>query len=518
MRVSLHKEYGVMKKRPVCLIVRDGWGQGREDNTNAIHVARTPFTDAYEASNPTTLVATSGLSVGLPDGYQGNSEVGHLNIGSGRIMYQSLTRIDKSVTDGDFFTNKAFVGAIDEAKKRSATLHLMGLIQEEGVHAVTRHCIALLDLCKRRDFHNVLVHAITDGRDTPPRSAREHLAFLQSGMDKMGIGRVATVIGRYFAMDRDKRWDRTELAYRALMQGQGKAVATWQAAIDDAYAAGENDEFIKPRLINFSGIGANDVVIFFNFRFDRTRQLTMAIVEPSFKEFATIPNTIHFVAMTHYYDKGRFTEAYPEIPTTNILGEVLAAHGLKQLRCAETEKYAHVTFFFNGQRNDPFKNEDRILVNSPKVATYDLKPEMSAFEVRDKLVEAIASDKYDVVMTNFANCDMVGHTGVFSATVKAVETIDTCVHDVVEAVVAKGGACIVSADHGNAEQMMLADGSPMTSHSTNPVPLMLIGAGRIRLRDNGRLCDIAPTMLELLGIEKPAEMTGTSLIVRSGTL
>ena len=456
---------------------------------------------------------TSGLSVGLPEGYQGNSEVGHLNIGSGRIMYQSLTRIDKSVSDGDFFSNKAFCGAIDTAKQRKSTLHLIGLIQEEGVHAVTRHCVALLDLCKRRGFSNVLVHAITDGRDTPPKSAREHLALLQSGIDNTGIGRVATVIGRYYAMDRDKRWDRTELAYRALMQGQGKAVDSWQAAIDDAYAAGENDEFVKPRLINFTGVGANDAIVFFNFRFDRTRQLTMAIAEPSFSEFPVVKHSIHFVAMTHYYDKGNFTEAYPEIPSTNILGEVLAKNGLTQLRCAETEKYAHVTFFFNGQRNDPFPGEDRILINSPKVATYDLKPAMSAFEVRDKLVAAIASDKYDVVITNFANCDMVGHTGVFAATVKAVQTVDTCVHDVVEAALAKGGACIVAADHGNAEQMKLADGSPMTAHSVNPVPLMLIGAGKVRLHDNGRLCDLAPTMLELLGIAKPAEMTGESLII-----
>ncbi len=503
-----------MKKRPVCLILRDGWGQGKNDDTNAIHMARTPFTDAFMASNPNTLIQTSGLSVGLPEGYQGNSEVGHLNIGSGRIMYQSLTRIDKSVSDGDFFSNKAFCDAIDIAKKRESTLHLIGLIQEEGVHAVTRHCIALLDLCKRRGLRNVLVHAITDGRDTPPQSARQHMAFLQSGIDKTSVGRVATVIGRYFAMDRDKRWDRTELAYRALMQGQGKSVSSWQAAIDDAYAAGENDEFIKPRLVDFAGVGQDDVIIFFNFRFDRTRELTMAIVEQSFKEFAVVKNSIHFVAMTHYYDKGNFVEAYPEIPSTNILGEVLSANGLAQLRCAETEKYAHVTFFFNGQKNDPFPGEDRILVNSPKVATYDLKPDMSALEVRDKLVEAIASDKYDVVVTNFANCDMVGHTGVFGATVNAVETIDTCVHDVVEAVLSKGGACIVSADHGNAEQMKLADGSPMTSHSVNPVPLMLIGAGKPKFRDGGKLCDIAPTMLELLGIPKPAEMTGESLIAR----
>jgi 2,3-bisphosphoglycerate-independent phosphoglycerate mutase len=503
-----------MKKRPVCLIIRDGWGKGENNDANAIYKAKTPFTDHYESAYPTTVIATSGLAVGLPAGYQGNSEVGHLNIGAGRVMYQSLTRIDKSVSDGDFFTNKAFLDAIAHAKKNNSTLHLIGLVQEEGVHAVTRHCVALLKLCKQQNFSNVLIHALTDGRDTPPRSALEHLALLQKGIDETGVGRIASLIGRYFAMDRDKRWDRTELAYRAIMQGQGKAVLGWKEGIADAYSAGENDEFIKPRLINYKGISENDAFIFFNFRFDRTRQLTMAIVEPTFKEFPTIPHKLHFTVMTHYYDNGNFFEAYPEIPTTNILGEVLSKNNLKQLRSAETEKFAHVTFFFNGLRNDPFPGEDRILVNSPKVATYDLKPEMSAFEVRDKLVEAIKSDKYDVIICNFANCDMVGHTGVFEATVKAVETIDTCVHDVVEAALAVGGLCLVCADHGNAEQMKLADGSPMTSHTTNPVPLMIIGAGNLKLRSDGTLADLAPTMLEFLEIKQPAEMTGKSMIVK----
>ncbi len=503
-----------MKKKPVCLIIRDGWGKGKNTDENAIFMAKTPFTDTYESTCPTTIIASSGLAVGLPDGDQGNSEVGQLNIGSGRVMYQSLTRIDKSISDGDFFTNRAFLAAIDHAKKHKSILHLIGLIQEEGVHAVTRHCVALLRLCKQQGVRDVLVHALTDGRDTPPRSALEHLALLQRGMDETGVGRVASLIGRYYAMDRDKRWDRTELAYRALMQGQGKAVKDWKQGIEDAYACQENDEFIKPRLIDYSGMGGNDGVIFFNFRFDRTRQLTKAIVEPSFSEFTTIPHSVHFVAMTHYYDHGHFEEAYPEIPTVNILGEVIASNGLKQFRSAETEKFAHVTFFFNGLRNDPFPGEDRVLVNSPKVATYDLKPEMSAFEVRDKLVEAIRSGVYDVVICNFANCDMVGHTGVFVAAVKAVETVDTCVHDVVEAALAKGGVCIVTADHGNAEQMKLADGSPMTAHTVNPVPLMLIGAGNVRLREGGKLSDIAPTMLEFLDIPKPKEMTGTSLIIR----
>jgi 2,3-bisphosphoglycerate-independent phosphoglycerate mutase len=503
-----------MKKKPLCLIIRDGWGKGKDTDENAIFVAKTPFTDHYESHFPLTVIASSGLSVGLPQGYQGNSEVGHLNIGSGRVIYQSLTRIDKSISDGDFFSNKAILDAIAHAKKNNSTVHLIGLIQEEGVHAVTRHCIALLKMCKEHGAPSVAIHALTDGRDTPPKSAIEHLQLLQDGIDNVGFGRIASLIGRYFAMDRDTRWDRTEIAYRAIMQGVGKKVRSWKEGIEDAYASGENDEFIKPRLIDYQGMGKDDCIIFFNFRFDRTRQITKAIVEPSFSEFTTVPHNVHFVAMTHYYDNGHFKEAFPEMSNANLLGEVISGSGLRQFRCAETEKFAHVTFFFNGQRNDPYPGEERTLVNSPKVATYDLQPEMSAFEVRDKLVDAIASGSYDVVICNFANCDMVGHTGVFTAAVKAVETIDACVHDVVEAVIARGGVCIVTADHGNAEQMKLADGSPMTAHTTNPVPLMLIGAGNVRLREGGKLSDIAPTMLEFLDIPKPAEMTGTSLVER----
>lgn len=501
-----------MGKRPVCLILRDGWGKGKDEPSNAIFVAKTPYTDEYEKKYPTTLIETSGLSAGLPAGYMGNSEVGHLNIGAGRIIYQSLTRIDKSISDGDYFTNPAFLKAINFAKQNGGTLHLIGLIQEEGVHAVTRHCLSLLELCKKEQLDRVVVHAITDGRDTPPKSALEHMDFLQKGIDRIGVGRVATVIGRYYAMDRDNRWDRTELAYRAIMEGKGTPVSNWRQAIEDSYAVGENDEFIKPRIIDYNGFNENDSVIFFNFRFDRTRQLTKAMVEEDFSNFNRKCLVKCFVAMTHYYDNGKFDEAFPEMENKNLLGEVLANKGLKQLRCAETEKYAHVTFFFNGQKNDPFTNEDRILVNSPKVATYDLQPEMSAFEVRDKLVEAINSDKYDVVICNFANCDMVGHTGIMPAIIKAVETVDTCVHDVVEAALSKGGVCILSADHGNAEQTTLEDGSPMTAHTTNVVPLTIVGAGDISLKDGGKLCDIAPTMLELLGIEKPEDMSGNSLI------
>jgi 2,3-bisphosphoglycerate-independent phosphoglycerate mutase len=503
-----------MKKRPVCLIIRDGWGRGKPEKSNAIYSAKTPFTDAYEAHSPTTLIQTSGLSVGLPAGYQGNSEVGHLNIGAGRVIYQSLTRIDKSVSDGDFFENKAFIEAIEFARKNNGALHLMGLIQEEGVHAVTRHCISLLELCKKHNFSNVLIHAITDGRDTPPKSALEHMDLLQKGIDKVGIGRVATVVGRYFTMDRDNRWDRTEIAYRCIMEGKGVPVKNWKEAVESAYAAGETDEFIKPRTIGYNGFSEKDSFLFFNFRFDRTRQLTKAMVEPDFDSFKQALLVKCFVAMTHYYDNGQFIEAYPEMSNKNILGEVLSNNGLKQLRCAETEKYAHVTFFFNGQLNDPFPGEDRILVNSPKVATYDLQPEMSAFEVRDKLVEAINSNKYDVVICNFANGDMVGHTGVYDAIIKAVETVDTCVHDVVEAALALGGVCILTADHGNADQTQLEDGSPMTAHTTNPVPLTVVGAGKVKLREGGKLSDIAPTMLDLLDVKKPVDMTGDSLLIK----
>lgn len=501
-----------MKYRPVCLIIRDGWGKGNDEKSNAIYSADTPFTDKIEKEFPTTLIRTSGLSVGLPKGYQGNSEVGHLNIGAGRVVYQSLTRIDKDVEDGDFFKNKAFLEALETAKKRNSRLHLMGLIQEEGVHAVTRHCLSLLELCKQQGVEDVAIHAITDGRDTPPKSAHQHMRFLQEGIDRIGVGRVVTVIGRYYAMDRDKRWDRTELAYRGVMEAKGKTVANWQEAIVDSYENNETDEFIKPRIIDgYTGMGAEDVFIFFNFRFDRTRQLTRAMVEADFAEFETVSHNLHLTTMTHYYDNGNFNEAYPELQYKNILGETLAANGLKQLRCAETEKYAHVTFFFNAQQNDPFPNEERILVNSPKVATYDLEPEMSAFEVRDKLIEAIQSDAYDCIICNFANCDMVGHTGIFDAITKAVETVDQCTRDVTEAVLGKGGVCILTADHGNADQTKLPDGSPMTSHTTNPVPLTIVGAGDVKLKTKGQLSDIAPTILTLLDIPIPEEMTGTSL-------
>lgn len=499
-------------KQKVCLIIRDGWGSGKQEKSNAIFSARTPHADRYESEFPTTGIETSGLAVGLPDGYQGNSEVGHLNIGAGRVIYQSLTRIDKDIETGNFRKNEAIVKAIETAKERNSTLHLIGLIQEEGVHSVTRHCHEILNMCKDRSLENVYIHAITDGRDTPPSSAEGHMAFLEEGMKKAGTGRLATMTGRYFVMDRDKRWDRTELAYNAIVKGEGRKEDNWRNGLKNSYDAGETDEFIKPVTFDYSGMNEGDVVIFFNFRFDRTRQLTQAMVEKDFSEFPREEKNLHFVAMTHYYDNGNFEEAFPELTYENILGEYLSNNGLKQLRCAETEKYAHVTFFFNALKNEPFEGEDRILVDSPKVATYDLKPEMSAYEVRDKLVEAIDSEKYDVVICNFANCDMVGHTGVYEKIVEAVETVDTCVHDVCEAFLKKGGAVILTADHGNADQTQLEDGSPMTAHTVGPVPVTVAGAGDIKLRKDGSLCDIAPTMLQLLGLKQPEEMSGKSLI------
>ncbi|OGJ89692.1 MAG: phosphoglycerate mutase (2,3-diphosphoglycerate-independent) [Candidatus Raymondbacteria bacterium RifOxyC12_full_50_8] len=500
-------------KKPVCLIIRDGWGHAPASPSNGISCAKTDRTNEFNEKYPSTLIKAHGEYVGLVPGNQGNSEVGHLNIGAGRIVYQSMTRITKSIKDGDFFTNPALVQAIEFARKNNSALHLFGLVQDQGVHAVTEHCVALLDLCARQKFTNVLIHAFTDGRDTPPKSALTYLQQLQEGIDKHGVGRVASVMGRYYAMDRDQRWDRTEIAYNSLIRGQGIKVKNWREAIDDAYAHDENDEFIKPRIIDFKGIRDKDAIIFFNYRLDRVRQLTHAFTDEKFTSFSREKRAVYFTAFTDYYKGGNFSIAYGTMSNANIFGEYISAMGLRQLRCAETEKYAHVTFFFNGQREEPYPGEDRVLISSPKVATYDIQPEMSASEVRDKVVEAIKKDIYDVIIVNFANCDMVGHTGVFKAVLKAVKTVDICAGDVVDAVLAQGGSVIVTADHGNAEQMTLADGSPMTAHTTNEVPLILIGQGRVPLRNDGILADIAPTMLQILGMRQPAEMTGRSLIL-----
>ncbi len=500
-------------KKPVCLIIRDGWGKGKDNDSNAIFKAATPFADKIEKECPTTLIKTSGLDVGLPEGYQGNSEVGHLNIGAGRVVYQSLTRIDNSIKNGEFSKNKTLINPIKKAVERKSAIHLMGLIQEEGVHAVTRHCLEILKIAKNEGADNVFVHAITDGRDTPPKSAIEHLTFLQDGIDSIGIGRVATITGRYYMMDRDNRWDRTEKGYRALMEGKGKLAESWEKAINSSYASGVTDEFIEPYIVDFTGINRDDLFIFFNFRFDRTRQITRAIVEKNFNEFPTIDHNLDFLTMTHYYDNGNFTEIFPELNYKKILGEVISDHGLRQLRISETEKFAHVTFFFNALNNEPFYGEDRILINSPKVATYDLKPEMSAPEITEKLIKEIRSGKYDLIVVNFANGDMVGHTGIFDKIVTAVETVDSCVERVSDEIIENGGCVIITADHGNAEKTKLDDGSPMTAHTTNPVPLTLIGMKNVKLREGGKLSDIAPTILNILEIEQPPEMDGKSLII-----
>ena len=490
----------------------DGWGIAPADEKNALAKAHTPNLDRYLSGFPNAVLRAHGLYVGLPEGYQGNSEVGHLNIGSGRIIKQMIVRIDSDIEAGSFYENKVLKGAVDHCRKNGSNLHLMGLIQDQGVHAVTRHCNALLMLCRRMDFHNVYVHVFSDGRDTPPRSAAEYIEDLEKGIKKAGRGKIGTIIGRYYAMDRDTNWDRVKIAYDGLTKPEGIVCRDWKEAVKNAYAAGETDEFIRPRIINgFPGIRDGDAVINFNFRLDRAREITHAFTDTDFKEFERDKLDIKYVGFTDYYDDGEFEIAFPPVRHKNILGKVLSDHGLKQLRCAETEKYAHVTFFFNDSDETPFEGEDRILVHSPKVATYDLQPEMSAYEVKDKLLEAIAADKYAVIICNFANGDMVGHTGVFDAVVKAGEAVDECVGAVTDAVLAKGGAVIITADHGNGECMLLDDGSPMTAHTTNPVPVIVCGVGDVELIKDGKLCDLAPTLLKILGIEQPAEMTGRPL-------
>ena len=500
------------KKKPLCLIIMDGWGIAPADAKNALAKADTPNLDYFFSKYPNALLRADGLNVGLPEGNQGNSEVGHLNIGSGRIMKQMLVRINSSIEDGSFYKNKVLKGAIAHCKKNGSNLHLMGLIQNQGVHAVTSHCNALLMLCRKMDFDDVYVHVFSDGRDTPPKSAAKYIAELEDGIKKAGLGKIGTIIGRYYAMDRDTNWDRIKIAYDGLTELKGLVCRDRQAAIEQAYAAAENDEFIKPKIIKgFPGIKDGDAVINFNFRLDRAREITHAFTDTHFDDFKRDKLDIQYTGFATYYDNGEFETAFPPVKHKNILGEVLSDHGLKQLRCAETEKYAHVTFFFNDSNEIPFKGEDRILVHSPKVATYDLKPEMSAYLIRKRLLEAIAADKHDVIICNFANADMVGHTGVFAATVKAGGVVDECIGSVSKAVLAKGGAVIITADHGNGECMLLDDGSPMTAHTTNPVPVILCGVGDVELIKDGKLCDLAPTMLKILQIDQPMEMTGRPL-------
>ena len=499
---------------PVALIIMDGWVVGdAQSTTNAVNVGKTPVIDGLTAKYPHAQLACSGEAVGLPDGQMGNSEVGHTNIGAGRIVYQELTRITKAIREGAFFKNPVFLDVINAVKKNNGALHLMGLLSDGGVHSHNSHLYALLQLAKQEGVENVFVHAFLDGRDVPPSSAADYLAELEAKLKEIGVGKIATISGRYYAMDRDKRWDRVQKAYNAIALGEGVKQASSELAIKNSYEEDTTDEFVVPVVVgNYAGMTSNDGAIFFNFRPDRARELTHAFVDTTFDGFARNEDLkIPFATMTQY-EKGMNVEiAYKPESLTNTLGEYVSKLGY-QLRIAETEKYAHVTFFFNGGIEQPYEGEDRILVPSPKVATYDLQPEMSAIEVTDKVVEAILSKKYDFIILNYANGDMVGHTGVMEAAVKAVETVDTCVGRFVDAIKQVGGTVCITADHGNAEKMLDEETKEaFTAHSTNPVPFIVV-SDKVKEVKDGALCDIAPTLLKLAGLEVPAEMTGKALI------
>lgn len=512
-----------MSKKPTVLMILDGYGLNDRVEGNAVKEANTPVMDQLMAECPYVKGLASGMAVGLPEGQMGNSEVGHLNMGAGRIVYQELTRITKEIQDGDFFKNEALLHAVKNAKDNGTALHLFGLLSDGGVHSHITHLFGLLELAKREGLENVYVHCFLDGRDTPPQSGKGYVQELTDKLAELGVGKIATVMGRYYAMDRDNRWDRVERAYNALTKGMGIPAESGVAAVQNSYNNGKNDEFVEPAVVMESGkpvatIEDGDSVIFFNFRPDRAREITRAFCCDDFTGFARekrIQTT--YVCFTDYDETIPNKEvAFHKVAITNTFGEFLAAHGLKQARIAETEKYAHVTFFFNGGVEEPNEGEDRILVKSPKVATYDLKPEMSAPEVCEKLVDAIKSQKYDVIIINFANPDMVGHTGVEKAAIAAVETVDSCVGKAVAAIKEVNGQMFICADHGNAEQLIdYETGAPFTAHTTNPVPFILVNAdSSYTLREGGCLADIAPTLIELMGMEQPKEMTGKSLLIK----
>ncbi len=502
-------------KQPLVLIIMDGFGINDDVNGNAIAAANTQNLTRLFNEYPCTRIGASGMDVGLPDGQMGNSEVGHTNIGAGRVVYQELTRITKAITDGDFAKNDALCAAMENAKGEKA-LHLIGLLSDGGVHSHLTHLFGLIDLAKASGVTNVFVHCLMDGRDVPPTSGKGFVETLQAKLDEVGCGKIATVMGRYYAMDRDNRWERVEKAYAAMVYGEGVKNADPVALMQQSYDDGVTDEFVVPAVCCDGGnIKAGDSVVFFNFRPDRAREITRTFVDPDFNGFdrknGFFPLT--YVCMTQYdATMPNVTVAFKPQSLNNTLGEILGTRGMTQLRIAETEKYAHVTFFFNGGVEREFDGEDRVLINSPKVATYDLQPEMSAYPVCDAVCERIRSGKYDVIILNYANCDMVGHTGVFDAAKAAVEAVDTCVGKTVEAVLEMNGTAIITADHGNADKMTEEDGSPFTAHTTNLVPLCVVGHD-CELREGGRLCDIAPTMLQILGVEQPAEMDGRSLIL-----
>ena len=509
-------------KKPVVLTIMDGFGNNQDTKGNAIKAANTPRLDDIFANCPTTQIGASGLDVGLPDGQMGNSEVGHTNIGAGRVVYQELTRITKSIKDGDFFTNDAFLAAVKNCKDNGSALHLMGLLSDGGVHSHIEHLYGLLELAKKNSLQKVYVHALLDGRDVPPASAADYIDELNKKLAEIGCGKLATVMGRFYGMDRDNRWERVGKAYAALVYGEGIKTTDAAAAVRESYTVKDDegkfitDEFVLPTVVEGTErIKSGDSVIFFNFRPDRAREITRTFVDDDFTGFRRTGGRqkVFYVCMTQYdAAMPNVTVAFKPQTLENTLGEVLSKLGMTQLRIAETEKYAHVTFFFNGGREVLFEGEDRILVPSPKVATYDLQPQMSAVEVCDKVCDAIESGKYDVIILNFANCDMVGHTGIFEAAVKAVETVDTCVGRVMDSTLKMGGVMLLTADHGNADRMIDTDGSPFTAHTTNPVPFSVIGK-QCELRPGGRLSDISPTILSVLGVEQPSEMGGVSLIV-----
>ena len=503
-------------------MILDGWGKAAPGPGNAVSLARTPHLDRLCVASPCTTLRCMGASVGLPDGQMGNSEVGHLNLGAGRIVYQDIMRINRAINDGSFFANPVLNDFVHTAAGANGRVHLMGLVSDGGVHSDQAHLNALLELCRDKGLTDVFVHVFLDGRDTPPRSGLSYIERLQKDITRIGVGRIASVSGRYYAMDRDKRWDRITLAYDALTRGTGIPCSDPIAAVKAAYAEDENDEFIRPRVVMqgdspVATIGEGDSVFFFNFRADRARELTQALYDPAFDFFErtvfSVPASL--TTMTMYDGHFGLPAAFPPVKMTNILGEVVAENGLNQFRIAETEKYAHVTYFFNGGREEPFEGEDRLLVPSPReVATYDLKPEMSVNEVADNLCRKIASGTCRLLICNFANLDMVGHTGIIPAAIKACEAADACVGRVVEALLEAGGTGLITADHGNAENMLDEAGKTKTAHSLNPVPCILVGNGAQgkALRPDGALCDVAPTLLELLGIPQPAEMTGESLL------
>lgn len=507
-----------MPRKPVALIILDGFALRDETFGNAVAQSKKPNFDRYWETYPHATLTAFGEAVGLPEGQMGNSEVGHLNIGAGRIVYQSLTRINKSIREGQFFENEKLLGAMDHVKKHQSKLHIMGLLSDGGVHSHYNHLFALLKMAKQNGIQEVYVHGFLDGRDVGPKTALGYIEETEKQMEEIGAGKFASIHGRYYAMDRDKRWQRVELSYKALVDGEGKTASSAKAGVEESYSNDVTDEFVVPFVIVEDGkpvatIDTNDAVIFFNFRPDRAIQLSTVFTNDQFNGFELSdkhPQNLKFVTFTEYSEEVFADVVFENENLVNTVGEVISNHGLTQLRIAETEKYPHVTYFMSGGREEKFPGEERILIASPKVATYDLKPEMSAYEVTDALLKELEADKFDAIILNYANPDMVGHSGMLEPTIKAIEAVDKCLGRVVDKIIELGGAAIITADHGNSDEVLTLEGKPMTAHTTNPVPVIVTKQG-ITLRENGILADLAPTMLKLLNIEQPAEMTGQPL-------